>query len=72
MRQDSIDFLTEVIATWRRDSDGLQIHLRRDGRSYFLTAKNRRCLALLDSSIDQITKWTETNGRGFYRIDKGA
>lgn len=70
----------DVIATWKRDSDGTEVRLRRDGRCFFWfpdkddPKKGKWRNALEDperptSNIETIQRWCDEGNRDFHRVD---
>lgn len=71
---------TDVIAVWKRESDGLELHLRRDGKTFWIKPLSRKlkkgeAREAVDTKwhaveIQGINEWVETaDGKGFVRVE---
>lgn len=66
------NFQLDVIACWKRSSDGVEVRLRRDGRVFFFFPRTGNQHVGLEgqlTSIDVIEQWCqkETDWNGFAR-----
>ena len=66
-----INWGIEVIARWKRGSDGVELRLRRDGRAFFwFPASQSWKTAIENTTIDLIEQWRmEAANSGFYRLE---
>jgi hypothetical protein len=78
MPQKVPNFRSEVVAVWRRVSDGMELHMRRDGRCFWrhmsgewVPAKTKEGRPVVNSTAE-IEDWCKTTaaGKGFYRLNR--
>ena len=64
------DYWQETIAVWRRDSDKIELHLRRDGLALFYFPRTHSWKTAVETTnLDLIEKWLlSTAGSGFHRV----
>lgn len=64
------DWCVEIIAVWRRDKDGTELQLRRDGNAFFKMPSGKTQHAVSNTNFDLIEKWRVSGeGRGFKRVE---
>lgn len=66
------NLMLDVIARWKRETDGIELRLRRDGRCFFwfpATGKWKAALEDQTTTIDLIEKWRRDKpNEDFHRI----
>ena len=70
MAEQENDWSAEVIAIWRREKDGMELHMRRNGDAYFVLSSGKKEEAVKSTSFERIEQWRRSGeGRGFKRVE---